>query len=255
MLEALHRVRPQGRGPFATSGWCRDLEPRDDFRGSLAKQESRLGWTQRQRPFRSRPSLHPTISSVRRNSRGNPSSTRARPPRMPSPLEPHAAVLSTPPWPSWTPAPNTQSVAWRQAYSLLLGLERLLSEEEPQLADGTTLTKPSGRCAVRHADRAHRRGAARRGERKRDGVPARPSSPNWPPRPSRARRRSTRPKVSPTRSRRTGTRTRPTTRRFSWPSSPRTPTPRGASGSSTPPARARRSPRSASSRPRAPAAS
>src|SRR2546421_2799496 len=32
------------------------------------------------------------------------------------------------------------SVPWRQAYSLLLGLERLLSEEEPQLADGTILT-------------------------------------------------------------------------------------------------------------------
>src|SRR4051794_21444581 len=32
------------------------------------------------------------------------------------------------------------SVAWRQTYSLLLGLERLLSEEEPHLADGTTLT-------------------------------------------------------------------------------------------------------------------
>src|SRR6266480_6562514 len=32
------------------------------------------------------------------------------------------------------------SVAWRQQYSLLLGLERLLSEEEPHLADGTTLT-------------------------------------------------------------------------------------------------------------------
>src|SRR4030081_2188888 len=32
------------------------------------------------------------------------------------------------------------SVPWRQAYSLLLGLERLLSEEEPHLADSTTLT-------------------------------------------------------------------------------------------------------------------
>src|SRR2546423_3370699 len=31
------------------------------------------------------------------------------------------------------------SVPWRQAYSLLLGLERLLSEEEPHLADGPTL--------------------------------------------------------------------------------------------------------------------
>src|SRR3989440_4942904 len=32
------------------------------------------------------------------------------------------------------------SVAWRQQYSLLLGLERLLSEEEPHLADNTVLT-------------------------------------------------------------------------------------------------------------------
>ena len=30
------------------------------------------------------------------------------------------------------------SVAWRQKYSLMLGLERLLSEDEPVLADGTT---------------------------------------------------------------------------------------------------------------------
>src|SRR5690348_977994 len=32
------------------------------------------------------------------------------------------------------------SVAWRREFSLLLGLERLLSEEEPHLADGTTLS-------------------------------------------------------------------------------------------------------------------
>ncbi len=31
------------------------------------------------------------------------------------------------------------SVAWRRAYSLMLGLERLLADEEPHLADGTTL--------------------------------------------------------------------------------------------------------------------
>src|SRR3954447_9541325 len=30
------------------------------------------------------------------------------------------------------------SVEWRQKYSLMLGLERLLSQEEPKLADGTT---------------------------------------------------------------------------------------------------------------------
>jgi ribonuclease E len=33
------------------------------------------------------------------------------------------------------------SFAWRQNYSLILGLERLLSEEEPHLVDGTTLSE------------------------------------------------------------------------------------------------------------------
>ena len=32
------------------------------------------------------------------------------------------------------------SVAWRQRWSLLLGLERLLSEDEPKLVDGTVLS-------------------------------------------------------------------------------------------------------------------
>src|SRR3954470_5256582 len=36
------------------------------------------------------------------------------------------------------------SLAWRQDYSLMLGLERLLSEEEAHLADGTTLSGPHG---------------------------------------------------------------------------------------------------------------
>ncbi|HEY2637450.1 MAG TPA: DEAD/DEAH box helicase family protein, partial [Solirubrobacteraceae bacterium] len=35
---------------------------------------------------------------------------------------------------------SAPSVAWRRAYSLLLGLERLLSEEEPRLVDGTLLS-------------------------------------------------------------------------------------------------------------------
>jgi ribonuclease E len=35
---------------------------------------------------------------------------------------------------------TTPSVAWRHEYSLLLGLERLLSEEEPRLVDGTVLS-------------------------------------------------------------------------------------------------------------------
>ena len=32
------------------------------------------------------------------------------------------------------------SIEWRRKFSLLLGLERLLSEEEPQLADGAVLS-------------------------------------------------------------------------------------------------------------------
>src|SRR5438067_9800907 len=32
------------------------------------------------------------------------------------------------------------SIGWRRKYSLLLGLERLLSEEDPHLADGTVLS-------------------------------------------------------------------------------------------------------------------
>ena len=32
------------------------------------------------------------------------------------------------------------SLEWRQEYSLLLGLERLLSEDEPKLVDGTVLS-------------------------------------------------------------------------------------------------------------------
>src|SRR5580700_5474094 len=32
------------------------------------------------------------------------------------------------------------STAWRREFSLLLGLERVLSEDEPKLADGTTLS-------------------------------------------------------------------------------------------------------------------
>src|ERR1700761_6791139 len=35
---------------------------------------------------------------------------------------------------------KTPSIEWRRQYSLLLGLERLLSEEEPHLVDGTVLS-------------------------------------------------------------------------------------------------------------------
>src|ERR1700750_3525297 len=35
---------------------------------------------------------------------------------------------------------TTPSIEWRREFSLLLGLERLLSEEEPRLVDGTVLS-------------------------------------------------------------------------------------------------------------------
>src|SRR6478752_2839713 len=38
------------------------------------------------------------------------------------------------------PKARHPSTAWRRQFSLLLGLERLLSEEEPTLADGTVLS-------------------------------------------------------------------------------------------------------------------
>jgi ribonuclease E len=39
-----------------------------------------------------------------------------------------------------TPKPKHPSTAWRRQFSLLLGLERLLSEDEPKLTDGTVLS-------------------------------------------------------------------------------------------------------------------
>jgi ribonuclease E len=39
-----------------------------------------------------------------------------------------------------SPKPKSPSTAWRREFSLLLGLERVLSEEEPKLVDGTVLS-------------------------------------------------------------------------------------------------------------------
>src|SRR3954468_18543889 len=41
------------------------------------------------------------------------------------------------------------SVAWRREFSLLLGLERLLAQDEPHLADGTPPSGPPGGAASR----------------------------------------------------------------------------------------------------------
>ena len=152
------------------------------------------------------------------------------------------------------------SFEWRSNYSLLLGLERLLDEETPKLLDGaelndhqvdalsgtlaaivTELEDPGTRAASngRNGSKANGDGAARGRERqRRRGAELEDEDVLAPDEESPRTGRSPRPR--PTRS---------------WsPRRPRIRAPTGASGSSTPPAPARPSPRSASSRPRAPAA-
>ncbi|HST34858.1 MAG TPA: hypothetical protein VLJ80_15215, partial [Solirubrobacteraceae bacterium] len=41
---------------------------------------------------------------------------------------------------SLSPKPKHPSTAWRREFSLMLGLERVLSDDEPKLADGTVLS-------------------------------------------------------------------------------------------------------------------
>ena len=224
------------------------------------------------------------------------------------------------------------STAWRREFSLLLGLERVLSEDEPKLADGTVLSahqvdalsgtltallaealRSTPRMAAAVAATAALRPRPSCWPQPRSSVPTRTRplriSPPWrlrpPPRRGRlggrgrrraddepddeddededdedlgpvqraapdwrttTRRRTTSstmtrsirsprrsPSYSRTRTRSPATGSKTTTRRSRSPSSPRTPTPPSASGSSTRPAPARRSRRSASSRPRRPA--
>ena len=73
--------------------------------------------------------------------RALPARGRGPAPRRSPPARP-AAAPSTWPSPSSrrTPSARSPSTAWRREFSLLLGLERVLSEEEPKLADGTVLS-------------------------------------------------------------------------------------------------------------------
>ena len=68
------------------------------------------------------------------------SSTTARRSRTPSHPAPRGAGRSTLPSPRSTRAPSSRRSSGGAHYSLLLGLERLLSEEEPHLVDGTVLS-------------------------------------------------------------------------------------------------------------------
>ena len=193
---------------------------------------------------------------------------------MPLRRDPPGGARSTLRWRRSRTARKMPSIEWRRQFSLLLGLERLLSEEEPHLVDGTVLSAHqvdalSGTLTALLAE-AQRNGNGstaqrRNGERRppalarhepvrarRRGDGANPTTTRtMTDEAMRGRRERTR-----TRSPRTG-RTRPTSERrgAARRSSPRTPTPTGASGSSTRPAPARPSRRSDSSRPRAPAAS
>ena len=73
------------------------------------------------------------------------------------------------------------STHWRRHWSLLLGLDRLLSQDEPRARRRHRAVGPPGRRAVRHADRAAGRVAAQRqrarSERRRAVPTSRSSSP------------------------------------------------------------------------------
>ena len=94
----------------------------------------------RQWPIRSRTLPLPRTSHGPSSSPVSRSSPRARTPRSRSRRARPGAPRSTPRWPSSTPASTQPSVEWRRRFSLLLGLERLLGEEEPRLVDGTVLS-------------------------------------------------------------------------------------------------------------------
>ena len=154
---------------------------------------------------------------------------------------------------------ETPSAEWRRRYSLLLGLERLLSTEPVELADGAELTEHqvdvlSGTLAALTAEledsvAAEASNGAGNGEGVRRGAPEANGADAANGDRAGRRRRGRRPST-PTRSPRTGR-----SRRRSWSTRrPRTPAPAAGSGSSTRPDQARRWQRWASWRARGRAA-
>ncbi len=119
---------PESRGSRSAAAPSRSPEPR---------WPSPLQWPSRPRPFqapprsRARRSLCASVSCTRariRPSRSRPGSPRRRA------LDQALAELEA------DPSAKHPSTAWRREFSLLLGLERLLSDDEPKLADGTVLS-------------------------------------------------------------------------------------------------------------------
>ncbi len=111
----------------------------------LSRYEAPLRLAHRDATFRSPwviPPRFPILprSRARSCSRASSSSTRARPSRTRSPPARHAAGRSTLRWPRSRRATSSPRSSGGGSFSLLLGLERLLSEEEPHLADGTVLS-------------------------------------------------------------------------------------------------------------------
>ena len=94
-------------------------------------------WPSRPRPFRV-----PPKSRARRSSCASASCTRARIPAVAlAPGTPRRRALDQALAElDGGPKAKHPSTAWRREFSLLLGLERLLSEDEPKLADGTVLS-------------------------------------------------------------------------------------------------------------------
>ena len=171
----------------------------------------------RQRPWRSHPFHLPTISSGRLRSPASPSCSKGRTPRPRSrPGTPRRRALDSA-LAELDEGHKVPSTRWRRRWSLLLGLDRLLSQDEPALVDGTVLSAHqvdalSGTLTALLAE-AQRNGngrtngaVARRGRRARSRGPARRGGAAGGAARGRGRRRGSRRLVGPRRGGRRGRR-------------------------------------------------
>jgi len=113
-------------------------------------------WPRRPRPF-----PLPTTSLAGESSRASVSCIRARRAATRWRRLRAAGTRSTTRWRGRSRARRYPSTEWRRRYSLLLGLERVLSEDEPRLEDARCST-PTSRPCFGHADRPVGRRAERR---------------------------------------------------------------------------------------------